>query len=187
MKFKIKKSAGFSLVEMIVVIAIIAILTAVVLPNYKTGGDQLALQRSASKLAQGIRGAQEMTMVMKEDSSLSVPLEYYGVYLLLDSDWYGIYSHGGSETVQKNISLGKNIKIKNIIDKNGGSCSASSLTSAEIKFFPPNPDTLMYLNCSVAPTSLEIDGPIEITLSLISDETSVKKIIVNQAGLIYVE
>ena len=71
---------GFSLVELIVVVFIILILTAVVLGNYQSGGQALALQRSAARLAQDIRLIQAMAMGSRE-------------YTGCDPAGYGIYLH----------------------------------------------------------------------------------------------
>jgi prepilin-type N-terminal cleavage/methylation domain-containing protein len=57
-----KKDKGFTLVELMIVTLIIALITAIVLINYRAGNRQLALNRSANKLAQDIRRAQEMAM-----------------------------------------------------------------------------------------------------------------------------
>ncbi|MBU0476703.1 prepilin-type N-terminal cleavage/methylation domain-containing protein [Patescibacteria group bacterium] len=60
------KNNGFTLVEILVVIVIIMILTLVALPYFLQAGKQFALSRSAHKLAQDIRRAQEMSMSAKE-------------------------------------------------------------------------------------------------------------------------
>ena len=62
-----KNDGGFTLIELVVVMAIISIMTAVVLVNYRPGGQQLALDRSVSKLAQDLRRAQEMAMSPREE------------------------------------------------------------------------------------------------------------------------
>ena len=57
-----KKDKGFTLIELMIVTLIVALITAIVLINYRVGNRQLALNRSANKLAQDIRRAQEMAM-----------------------------------------------------------------------------------------------------------------------------
>lgn len=65
-KFNNEKS--FSLIEILVVLAIIVILTAVVFANYGPGRRKLALNRSAYQMAQGLRIAQEMAMATERVS-----------------------------------------------------------------------------------------------------------------------
>ena len=50
-----RKDKGFTLVELMVVMAIVAIITSAVLLNYRVGNERLALYRSANKLVQDIR------------------------------------------------------------------------------------------------------------------------------------
>ena len=57
---------GVTLVELLAVLAIIIIITAIIIPNYRSGGQQLALDRSAYRLAQDIRRIQEMAMSSSE-------------------------------------------------------------------------------------------------------------------------
>jgi len=63
--FKNKNSAGFTLAEVLIVIAIILFLFPMVLANYNTGEKQFSLHRSAHGLAQELRNTQEMAMTGK--------------------------------------------------------------------------------------------------------------------------
>jgi len=74
----IVENKGFTLVELAVVIFIILLLTAVTLPNYRSGEKRLALQRSANKLAQDIRRVQGMAMSAEEFHGI-VPEGGYGI------------------------------------------------------------------------------------------------------------
>ena len=77
-----KKDKAFTLVELMIVSSIILLLTAVVLINYRAGNQQLALDRSAHKLAQDIRIAQEMAMSPREEcGATGVFRGSYGIYL----------------------------------------------------------------------------------------------------------
>ena len=77
----IKKESGFTLTELLVVASIIILFSAIVLANYQTGNKQFALQRSAHKLAQDIRRAQEMAMSAKEcEPCGNVVPPGYGIY-----------------------------------------------------------------------------------------------------------
>ena len=53
---------GFTLIESMVVIAMIGILSILSIPSYQSAKNQLALGRSATKLAQDLRRVQEMAM-----------------------------------------------------------------------------------------------------------------------------
>ena len=69
-----RKGEGFTLIEFLVVISIMTILALIVVPNYQRMHRQFALQRSASKIAQDIRGVQEMAIAMtKCTQSISCP------------------------------------------------------------------------------------------------------------------
>ena len=85
------KNNGFTLVEILVVIVIIMILTLVALPYFLQAGKQFALSRSAHKLAQDIRRAQEMSMSAKEFGG-GVPPGGYGIYFPNDSHNYILFA-----------------------------------------------------------------------------------------------
>jgi len=76
---KMLKCKGFTLVEVVVSIFIIVLLAGIVFANYRQAGKQFALQRSASKLAQDIRRAEEMAMSAKEYNGIN-PRGGYGMH-----------------------------------------------------------------------------------------------------------
>ena len=59
---KLKFKKGFTLAEVLIVIAISLLLTLVVVVNYREGQKKVILQRAAHKLAQDIRAVQEMAV-----------------------------------------------------------------------------------------------------------------------------
>lgn len=169
-------SKAFTLIELLVVIGIIVILSAIILPNYRVGERQFALQRSAQKLAQDLRRAQELSMSAKAfdcPGQLGVgwTMKGYGINLAAPDDYYflkarcedtanpGIYN---DRPVEK-IDLEKEVKIL-------------STTSQNIFFYPPEPQ----INLGGATL-------VVITISLKEDITKTKIIKVNKAGLINVE
>ena len=71
-------SKAFTLIELLVVVSIIVLMTALTLPNYRLGDKQLALQRSAHRMAQNLRMAQGYAISAKEFNG-TAPLGY-GAY-----------------------------------------------------------------------------------------------------------
>ena len=60
---KEKNGAGFTLAELLIVIAIILFLFPMIIANYNAGEKQFSLYRSAHNLAQDLRDTQEMAMI----------------------------------------------------------------------------------------------------------------------------
>ena len=164
-------SKSFTLVELLVAVGIIILLTALVLPDYRAGERQFALQRSASKLAQDLRRAEEMAMSAKEPPT--APDTFKGAYginfqtnssnyiLFADLDNDQIYDSG--EEIET-LPLEKKVKISNL-------SPASPLT---ISFTPPDPTVNINPSDSLASITLTNNGQTKI-------------IKVNKVGLIYVQ
>ena len=131
-------SKGFTLIELLVVTGIIVIFTAMILPNYRLGDDQLAIQRSAHKISQDIRRAQEFAISAKEFNGV-LP-SGYGVYFNLnqsdryvifaDLDGDGLYS-GLNEKTEEAVLEG-NVRISSF-------SPVTADTSLTVFFAPPDP------------------------------------------------
>ena len=169
------ESKGFTLTELLVICGIIVILSAIVLPSYQVGERSFALQRSAHKLAQDLRVAQEMSMSAKPyDCGANWKMKGYGINLVQDFDYYLLKARCESTTtpgsyddgqVGEQIKLEKGVKIKTL--------TANPLN---IFFYPPDP-------------KIDLGGlnTAEIILCLKTDEVKTKKIIINKTGLIEVQ
>jgi len=167
------KSGGFTLIELLVVTFIIVLLTALILPNYRSGDRALALQRSAYQLAQDLRRAQEMAISAHEFEG-AVPAGY-GVYLtesaasqyILFADLDGNKNYDAGEEVET-LAFEQHVEIDVL----------SPASPLNIVFTPPDP-TVWVNEAS--------DAVGVIILSLESEPAKTQTVSVNSAGLIAVE
>lgn len=172
----VKSEKGATLLEMLVVMGIIAILTLIVVPNYRPGGSQLALQRSANKLSQDIRRAEEMAVSAKECGACGGVPQGYGIYLAAGDATYLLYAdngnekYGGGDVQIEIISLENGVRIKSI----------STGSPLSINFKPPDP-AVKISNGGGDPDNTTI------ILELQADTSKIKNVKVNKAGLIYAE
>lgn len=132
---------AFILIELIVVMGIIAILSGIVLINYRTGQEQLALQRATNKLASDIRRVQEMAMSARESNG--VPPRYGVQFTTTDPDYYilfadlndnGKYEPGDDDPIET-TTFEQGVSIDQLFIGD----SLSSTTKIWITFEPPDP------------------------------------------------
>jgi len=165
-------SKGFTLIEMLVVITIIAILTTISIPFYQGSRKKMLLQNITNKLAQDIRKAQEMAMATKE-SQCGIPKGGYGVYFvenqkkyILFADCDGNEKYDGGIEKFKEINLEKGAQIYQLFP-------SSPLT---ITFSPPDPTT--FINQTTTFQSAKI---------FIKIDNKTSSVEVLSTGLIYVK
>jgi len=168
------QTKGFTLMETMVSIGIILILSAFILPSYSRFSYTFSLLRSAHKLSQDLRRAQEMATSAKELSGGDVP-PGYGIYLKKNDTYYILYAdtnpaagnegYDGEDEVVETISLGSKVFI--------GEVSPASLS---INFKGPDPTTTISGGADLVTIIFGLEG---------SSET--KSVRVNKVGLIYVE
>lgn len=167
---------GFSVVENLVVITIIVILSLAVFPSYFSAKQSLALQRSASKLAQDIRDIQEMTMSSQVYSDCIGTTGYkygYGISLRqgeafkykLFADCNGNEAYDlGTDKIVREIDFEKEVEIQSL--------SSSNL---DIIFTPAEPTV------TIVPT---MDTAV---ITLINKRDITKNVIINKIGLIDID
>lgn len=171
---------AFTLVETLVVITIIVILSLMIIPNYNSIKQQLAFQRSASKLVQEIRTVQEMAMSSKEFEG-NVPEGGYGIHLSRvppHNEYYTLFADTNNNQKYdpgpdkiKEIYFEEGIKIKDLPEQN-----------INIIFKPPDPEVYLLDNDTNG-----LGSEVIIVICLIDDESKTKTISVNKAGLINIE
>ena len=184
---------GFTLLEITIVVTIIALLSTIFIANYRGGERQFALKRSAHKLAQDLRGVQEMAM-----SSRATPSEFgpetfpkggYGIHFKKGLSSYIIFAdcNGNGEADEigsaqncrdatelnpypetiETISLEESIIVSNLLPISGGN-------TLEITFFPPDPIVTITPSANSASVILSFDGQI-------------KTVSINSVGLIDID
>ena len=172
---------GFTLIEMLTVLAIIFTLTSISFPIYRITQQEYILENAAQKLAQDIRRVQEMaisTRICEICSPKKVP-PGYGVYLQENSFSYIIYAdtnpeqgnefYDDADTIIEIVPLDNRIFIKSLVP-----------SPLSINFRPPDP--LVRIGNSSQTLN---EG--SITISLSNDTSKTKMIKINRAGLIYGE
>jgi len=150
------KYSAFSLIEVLVVVSIIIILSVIVLTNYELGGYQFAVQRSANKLSQDLRKAEEMAMSAKVFNG-SVPPGGYGIYLehggtgtstyILFADLNGNSSYETTELVEI-LKIEDSVSIAGLCQTPDPPCVCESFLN--ITFTPPDP--IIRFNGAIATT-----------------------------------
>jgi type II secretory pathway pseudopilin PulG len=202
------KYSGFTLVETLIVIFIIALLTVLFLPNYKNNAKQLALERSAHKLYQDMRRMQEMA-IASEPCNLSsctttqgqVPLYGYGIRMETDSSdlddlyypgyrpdntKYIIYAHNDPDVDNYFYNQPYDTIVETIPLEKGVivyQINNGSNPHICVNVRPPTPT----IGCMCGVCSTPFETIVKVTLALEDDLTKTKDIIINTKGLIYEE
>lgn len=149
-----ESSRGFTLIEMVVVSAIIVVLTSVLLMKNSAFGGVIILRSLAYDVALSIREAQRYGISVRQSGS-GVFSNAYGVevrsasasnYLLyVDRDANGYYGGSGELITQYSLKQGYHIADLCYIPASGGAevCGAQKI---DITFKRPEPDAFIRVN-----------------------------------------
>lgn len=176
---------GFTLIELLVITTIIALMSALVIPNLRFGEEQFAVQNSAHKLAQDLRIAQEMAMSSSEFNEI-IPQGGYGIYFEKSANFYTLFAdcsgdreydsigtqcNGVSEKISEQSFLNERIIINNLF-------SPLSKDALSVVFAPPDPSIYIEPGDGSIATIFITDPSIQVSEKIIT---------VNKAGLISIE
>ncbi|OGZ68366.1 MAG: hypothetical protein A3D44_01715 [Candidatus Staskawiczbacteria bacterium RIFCSPHIGHO2_02_FULL_42_22] len=196
---KIKNSsngAGYTIIELLVVIGIISLLTSIVISGFYEFKVQSSLSRVAYTFGQNMRRAQEMSLssgTYKDSEGALHPVDGYGVYVdTLDNKKYVIYADalsdddddGGPGGGQYSFNPGLDYVVETInfsISEPGiiiKQINYVPSTNVSINFSPPNPITTI--------TPFPTQNAAEVVFAVESDLTKTKTVSINTAGLVEV-
>lgn len=187
------------MIEIIVSLAIIVLFSMILLADYPKIKRQFALSRSAYKLAQDIRRAQDLGLSgvrILDKNGLEVLAEGYGIYISADdakNKQYILYADRGDRQYDGNLQFceqqtdSESDCIVEIIDMNEAEREVHieriiriDGDETSINFNPPNPDIAIE-NIS------SMENSIGIVLALDSDPLTTRTVYINTSGLIEVE
>lgn len=144
MKHKIYNKKGFTTFELLVVIFVIALISSILIANWRKGEEQYKLQGEIQEIVQNIRKAQEMALSGIESSG-QVP-QNFGLYFMLASPSYNLYSENSNNREYNqgvdiliggdSIAVGPGLEISSIIGYRGA--NDGSLSDVSITFSVPD-------------------------------------------------
>jgi len=140
---------GFTLAEVLIVIAIMLFLLPMVLTNYNAGDKQFSLYRSAHDLAQDLRNAQEMAMTGK-----TTPVQFGENF---PAGGYGLFF----EDYKNSYILFADCDGDNEYDASGIAASCAEASSASGESYPEKLQELS-LESGVVILSLTPSSPLTI-------------------------
>jgi len=170
-----KNKSGFTLVELLVSIAILMIMSSMVLVDYNISGRNSALLLEAHKFAGDARRAQNMAIGSSElESTGSVPIGGWGIYILNDHTYY-IFADNGNEEYDVGDIIFETIILENNV------VFSSTSVNKDIVYLPPDPRT--FINGKTI-TNTSQDSEITIVFASVA---GIKNVYLNDLGLIDIE
>lgn len=158
------RNAGFTLIEMLVVIGIIVVISGVIFANNVRFGGVVQLQNLAYDIALSIRQAQVYGISVQRFQQTSTFAAAYGMHFESSSPnifvlfgdvnppLNGIYDPGGGvpELVQStNIQSGYTVAYLFVTPPGGSESATGTVTSLDVTYRRPNPDAYISKNGDV--------------------------------------
>jgi prepilin-type N-terminal cleavage/methylation domain-containing protein len=156
-----RERRGFSLIEMLTVIAIFSIITSVILVNQSRFNSSMLVTSLAYEVALAVREAQVYGLAVKEsDGGFAAG---YGIHFTTDSSTFLLFTEK-SDPANGSYDEGKDGVEKTYTLRGGNSvvelCAASdcSLATLDIVYLRPSPDIKINGNKNIA-ASIKIESP----------------------------
>lgn len=178
-------SKGYTILELLVVVAIISLLTSITISNFPQARLQFSLSRVANQFEQDVRRAQQLSLSSSEfiDSANEVhPVKGYGIYInALNNTEYIIYADsldGEENNQQYDPGLDYIVQTIDFSETEPG-IIIKDASSVGVHFNPPNPITTFQ-------PELE-SGNLDVVFAFENDETKTKTISIYATGLVEIQ
>lgn len=163
---------GFSLIELLICIAIIALISGVILARYRSFDSTLLLHNLAYEIALSVREAQVLGISVQGSDSLFSGV--YGVHfapgttytLFIDKNGNGRYDQGGISEEVRTYTIGQGKQISSlcaIVGTNSQTCN--SLSWLDVVFKRPDPDAWFEVSDTAIVTSTISAVTVEVSSS----------------------
>lgn len=144
---------GFTLVELMVVVAVIAISSSILLLNWEPAQKAFNLRHAAFQLAEDLRRAQQLSLSTHQFQCNPLPAEDhtgYGLYLNTSSTTsYQVFENCNDENRSWDSGEEREtLHFTSGISIQGLKVGSSPVNNLSILFVPPNPDTYINENSS---------------------------------------
>lgn len=182
-KKKLKNQSGYTLAELIVSIAVIVIISAISLVNFRSSNNSGASSMAAQKIASDIRKVQGWALSLKDFDPTS-HVQSWGICFSRYESAYSFYiDDDGNDVCEDGCSeisierRGDPVDVLNDLQITDIFLDGASLNRGQITFNPPEP--LIYIcrnafnQCDYEEIVIEIDGT--------------RRVIVNKYGMVDVD
>ena len=194
LKFKIKNfQEGITLIEIVVMLALIAIFSSILISDFPKIQRQFMLSRASHKLSQDIRRAQDLALSGRRpaEEDEGEKIAGYGIYFNTSTPTqYKIYEDKVVDSLfDKKYTDGEDVENIDMADFASGvhikEINPDKSSSASINFSPPNPLVMLTVG-ALEPTSIEIILCMNTYCSE-ADSPTFRIVSVNKSGLIEIK
>lgn len=172
-------NAGFTIVEVLIVTAMLIILSVTLALNFQTGDRNLAIDRAAHSVSQDIREAIGFTLGTKPHNCGPSNFKGYGVHFKGGETSYITFADCNGNRIYQAADLDESGPIELETGFRISSATPTTGGKLNILFSPPEPE--VWINNALAA------GPAVIVLQSIEDTSITRTITVTNKGVIDIQ